>query len=136
MNYKTASKNSSQFQLSNRVLSLLVCLATFSLLPFFRGTFRDCISVRLLLSKNPVCSFSFPSCQVRGFSFELFPRPWQTVGLVPGPFHCADSSWRREWNTTHPRLELGPDWMESYPLLAVRRLRVLLWIAYKHDRHY
>ena len=32
------------------------------------------VSVRLLLTKNPVCSFSY---QVRDFSFERLPRPWQ-----------------------------------------------------------
>ena len=58
------------------------------------------VSVRLLLAKNPACSFSCPSCQVSWFSFERFPRSWQTVGPVLGPFHCADSFLRREWNTT------------------------------------
>ena len=71
---------------------------------------------------NPVRSFSCPSYQVRGISFELFPRPWHTVAPVSSPFRCADSSLRRVWNTTQRRLGLGPDRTESYPLLAVRKL--------------
>ena len=39
-------------------------------------------SVRLLLTKNPVRSFSCPICQVRGLSFERFPRPWQATWSV------------------------------------------------------
>ena len=33
-------------------------------------------SVRLLLTKNLACSISCPNCQVRGISFERFPRPF------------------------------------------------------------
>ena len=44
-------------------------------------------SVRLLLTENPARSFSCcPRCQVHGISCERFPRPWQTVGPVSGPF--------------------------------------------------
>ena len=46
----------------------------------------------LLLTKNPACSCNCPWRQVHGISFERFPRPWQTVGPVSGPFHVADSS--------------------------------------------
>ena len=33
-------------------------------------------SVRLLLTKNPARSFTFPWCQVHGISFERCPRPY------------------------------------------------------------
>ena len=42
--------------------------------------------VRLLLTKNPARSFSFPSCQVPGISFERLLRPWQPAGSVSGSF--------------------------------------------------
>ena len=48
-------------------------------------------SVRLLLTKNPACSCNCP-WWVHGISFELFPRPWQTVGPISGPSRIADSS--------------------------------------------
>ena len=76
-------------------------------------------NVRLLLTKNPVCSFSCPRWQVHGISFQRYPRPWQTFGPVSGPFRCTDSSLRRTRNTTRRRFGLGPDRTESYPLLTV-----------------
>ena len=42
----------------------------------------------------------------------------QTVGLTSGPHSCADSSLSHGWNTTRRRLGLGPDQIESYPLLV------------------
>ena len=48
--------------------------------------------IRLLLTKNPTRSFSFPWCQVHSISFEPFPRPWQPVGAESGPSYCADSN--------------------------------------------
>ena len=40
-------------------------------------------SVRLLLTKNPACSCSYPWCQVHGISFERFPRSdsWPDIAL-------------------------------------------------------
>ena len=35
-------------------------------------------------------TLSLPWCQVRGISFEWFPRPCQTVGPVSGPYPFAD----------------------------------------------
>ena len=48
-------------------------------------------NVKLLLTKNPARSFSYPWCQVHGISFERFPWPWQTVGPVSGPSQCVCS---------------------------------------------
>ena len=77
-------------------------------------------SVRLLVTKKPLCSSSCPSCQVRSFLFERFSRLGQSVGPVSGPFLCAESSLGRAWNASR-RLGLGPDLTESYPLLVVRK---------------
>ena len=42
-------------------------------------------SVRLLLTKNPTRSFSYPSCQIRGLWFEWFPRPFHPrLDPIPG----------------------------------------------------
>ena len=49
-------------------------------------------SVRLLLTKNPACSFNCPWGQVHGISFQRFPWLWQTVGPISGPSRDADSS--------------------------------------------
>ena len=60
---------------------ILDCRVNLSITPTAKGGVEN--SVRLLLTKNPACSFSCPSCQVRGISFVRFPRPWQTCSGVP-----------------------------------------------------
>ena len=52
---------------------------------------------------------------------ERFPRPWQTIGPVSGPFNSADSSIKRAWKTTRSWHGLGPDRSASYPLFVVRK---------------
>ena len=75
--------------------------------PFFCGSRQNYQitegSVKVLLTKNSASSFSCPSCQSRGPSFKRFPRPWQTVGPVSGPFNGPESSLRHAWNTTRRR---------------------------------
>ena len=84
-------------------------------------------SVRLLLTKKPRLFLQLPPGnwrKGRGTRFLVWTDPAalsERVGPVSGPFHCADSSLRRARNTTRRRLGLGPDRMESYPLLAVRK---------------
>ena len=54
-------------------------------------------------------------------SFEQFQRPWQTVRPESDAFNCAGISIRRAWNTTKRQHGLGPNRMENYPLLAIRK---------------
>ena len=66
-------------------------------------------------------SLSCLGCQGPSITFELFPRPRQKFCSLSGPFIFTDCSLRRGWNTTRRRLGLGPDRMEGYPQLAVRK---------------
>ena len=56
-------------------------------------------SDRLLLTENPACTFSYPRCQVRGISFERFPRPWQTYRNHPSHSFSHNYAY---WNISFP----------------------------------
>ena len=66
-------------------------------------------SVRLLLTKNPARSSSYPSCQVRGVAVNGSRGPGRELARYRASSICADSSLSRVWNTTRRRHGLGLD---------------------------
>ena len=85
-------------------------------------------SVRLPLTKNITRSLSCPWCQVHGFSFERYPRTWQT-GIPPLPTRCVTPAYPflKRWGILP---ELRRPWFdqskEIKPFISIRSLQALL----------